>query len=151
MASNETQAAQAAAVEQLKVFGPSLSHAVTNFGPIPGDALGALIGAYAARFDHCEIAYELGVNSDQLVARLRQDAVRVVGVSHAREGDLILEWDGRPATLVVRRAFGPLPGGGSRCLGIEHPSTSWAYNLWENSDINHPDQAELVLLRGQLA
>ncbi len=149
MASYETQAAQAAALEKLQPFGPTLSHAVTDFGPIPNDALAALIGAYAARFAHFEIAYELGVTSDQLVARLHQEAVRVVGVSHAREGDLILEWDGRPATLVVRRAFGPLPGGESRCLGIEHPSTSWVYNLWENSDIRDPDQAELLLLRAR--
>lgn len=86
-----------------------------------------------------------------LIAHLRASAEVVTGVGKVRVGDLIIEMEGRTASLVVRREFGPLYEGGPKCLGIHGWTPPREYNLWENTDIEYPEHSRITLLRAAVA
>lgn len=85
--------------------------------------------------------------TSSLIENLRASAEHVTGVDKIRVGDLILEIDGRIASLVVRRAFGALYEVSPNCLGIHGWTPPREYNLWENTDIPYPEHSQIALLR----
>lgn len=126
----------------------SLAWSVQNGEPFTPAARAALIDAYKTK-NHNDVATEIGVMPASLVSHLHTSAERVTGVDKARVGDLILEMDGRLASLVVRREFGPLHPGGPRCLGLHGWTPPREYNLWETTEIPDPEHCKLVLLRAE--
>lgn len=124
----------------------SLAWCVQNKEPFTPAARAALIEKYKTA-NHSQVAEEIGVMTNLLVDHLRASAEQVIGVDKLRVGDLILEMDGSVTSLVVRREFGPLYEGGPRCVGIHGWTPPREYNLWENSDIAHPEHSRIVVLR----
>ena len=124
----------------------SLAWCVENNEPFTPAARSALIEAYKSA-NHTTVAEKVGVMPSALIAHLRASAEVVTGVDKVRAGDLIIEMDGRTASLVVRREFGPLYEGGPKCLGIYGWTPPREYNLWENTDIDYPEHSRITLLR----
>ena len=124
----------------------SLAWCVENNEPFTPAARRALIEAYKSA-NHSTVAERVGMMPSTLIAHLRASAEVVTGVDKVRAGDLIIEMDGRTASLVVRREFGPLYRGGPKCLGIYGWTPPREYNLWENTDIEYPEHSQITLLR----
>lgn len=124
----------------------SLAWCVENSEPFTPAARLALIEAYKSA-NHSRVAERIGVMPSALIAHLRASAEVVTGVDKVRTDDLIIEMDGRTASLVVRREFGPLHQGGPKCLGIYGWTPPREYNLWENTDIEYPAHSRITLLR----
>lgn len=124
----------------------SLAWCVENNEPFTPAARCALIEAYKTA-NHATVAETIGVMPSALIAHLRASAEVVTGVDKVNVGDLIIEMDGRTASLVVRREFGSLYEGGPKCLGIHGWTPPREYNLWENTDIEYPEHSRIVLLR----
>lgn len=121
--------------------------AAADIDAILDEAVTSIIAGFAARMTEDQIAKRIGVSVPALRLRLNSASETITGAGGAREGDLILEIDGRRTGLVVSRAFGPLEGGGARCLGICYPG-KYNYNLWEGTDLN-ADKVRLRLVRAK--
>ena len=124
----------------------SLAWCVENNEPLTSAARSALIEAYKSA-NHSAVAERIGVMPSALIAHLHASADVVTGVDRVRAGDLIIEIDGQTTSLVVRREFGPLYDGGPKCLGIYGWTPPREYNLWENTDIEHPEHSRITLVR----
>ncbi|OHU47400.1 hypothetical protein BKG82_27730 [Mycobacteroides chelonae] len=124
-----------------------LATAVADIDAILDEGTTSIIAGFAARMTESQIANRIGVSVPALRLRLEGASEIATGVHGVREGDLILEIDGRRVSWVVARAFGPLESGGPRCLGICYPNR-FDYNLWEGNDLN-ADKARLRLIRAK--
>ncbi|MBX9918584.1 MAG: hypothetical protein K2Y33_01950 [Mycolicibacterium frederiksbergense] len=124
----------------------SLAWCVEHKEPFTPAGRAELIEAYKTA-NHSTVAEVIGVMTDSLIEHLRTCAEEVTGVDNVGVGDLILEMDGRVASLVVRRAFGPLYEGGPKCLGMHGWTPPSEYNLWENTDIPYPEHSRMMVLR----
>lgn len=121
--------------------------AAADIDAILDEAMTSIVAGFAARMSEDQIASRIGVSVPALRLRLTGASVPLIGVHGVREGDLILEIDGRRVRWVVSRAFGPAEGGGARCLGICYPNR-FDYNLWEGNDLN-ADKVRLRLIRAK--
>lgn len=119
----------------------------SDIDTIAADVIPATVAAYAARVPEDHIAQLLDISITELHGRLRQAAFPAVGLQNIEEGDVIVEWDGQPAALLVRKRFAPLYEGGPCCLGVGQLGSDYEYNMWENTDLSHPGSAQLLLVR----